>query len=148
MKQSSWFTHQTRINPIQHHTLIFASWWIRDLTAMTGLPIIKMMNVCGSGHSHSTAVLSRDAVASPGQRQPYTLEEGTSQWHLLRKGDLSLRLMKIRVTSGTHSSWLIVSWSKTLMITQIPPLWCPKPGWLSRCPHSWLMSLNLGNSFS
>lgn len=84
------------------------------------LHIIKMINVCGSGQSWHRCSRPFDG-GRLGQRQPvhprkYALVGGTND----RKENLSLQLMEARAISRTPSSWLSVSWSKTL-ITSLDP---------------------------
>ena len=93
---------------------------------------LKMINVCGSQHSHGTAV----PVPPRQQGKPWAEAVNAPQRILSvtpsPERSPFLEMMKIRVISWTHTTWRCVCWSETIIITQIHSLWCPKPGWLER----------------
>lgn len=119
------------INSIQHLVLIVCSWLATDLTRMTGCTSLKWLMCVGPGTVWELLVPPLSCSEwSLGQRQSIHTDNSLVGQGL-QKENLSLRLMKIRrVIAWAHSSWLGVSWSKTLIITQIHSLQWPKLGWL------------------
>lgn len=85
--------------------------------------IVKMINVCESGHSQALLFPSlRWSGGALGQRQsthPGVFSLGVTNY---RKRNFLQDWWKVRVISWTPSSWLNVPWSKTLIIIQIHSL--------------------------
>lgn len=79
MNKWSQFTHQNMINSIRHLVLIFWSGLTQQFDKDDWLHFIKMINVCGSGHSHSPAV----SVPLMRQGEPWSEVVNTPQTFLL-----------------------------------------------------------------